>query len=456
MSNPTQLTAISPLDGRYADKLSSINYLCSEAGLMALRLIVEVRWFQMLSFQPEITEVPALDETTHQYLEQLIDNFSPEDAARIKNIEAKTNHDVKAVEYLLKEKFAAHPELNSLSEFIHFGCTSADINNLAYALMLTELRNDYCLPNMEQVIDKLRDLAKHGAKTPMLSRTHGQPATPTTLGKELANFVYRLERTLTQLRSVPLLAKFNGAVGNFNAHLAAYPEVDWEKISKNFIENFELTYNPYTSQIEPHDSIAELCHTLMRFNTILIDLCRDIWSYISLEYFQLKQKEGEVGSSTMPHKVNPIDFENAEGNLGLANSLLDHFANKLPISRWQRDLTDSTVMRNLGTAFGYSMLAFSSLNKGLSKLQINHDLIEAELSKHWELLAEPIQTVMRRYGIANPYEQLKALTRGKKINEKAIKRFIKDLDIPQDAKERLEVLTPTNYLGLAVKLAKEV
>lgn len=451
----SSLTAISPIDGRYANKTIALRAIFSEFGLIKNRVFVEIRWLQFLSAHPEIAEIPNLDGFQHvDSLLELIDNFSVEDAQRVKDIERTTNHDVKAVEYLIREKIAAHSELKAVSEFIHFACTSEDISNLAYALMLREARSQVILPKMKAVLTALSKLVEQYAEIPMLSRTHGQPASPTTLGKEWANVAYRLHRQCQQVAKVPLMGKFNGAVGNYNAHLAAYPNLDWAAIAQQFVTQLGLEWNPYTTQIEPHDYMAELFDAISRFNTILIDFCRDTWSYISLGYFKQKTVAGEVGSSTMPHKVNPIDFENAEGNLGIANALFSHLATKLPISRWQRDLTDSTVLRNLGVGMAHSLIAYDSCLKGIRKLEVNHSVIEADLNQTWEVLAEPIQTVMRRYGIAHAYEKLKELTRGRGINQESLQTFIADLPIPEPEKARLLELMPATYIGNAAAQAK--
>lgn len=448
----SQLTAISPLDGRYLDKLSDLQPIFSEYGLLYFRVIVEVRWLQAMATIPEISEVPILSSAAQKVLNSIIEKFSVEDAACIKNIESSTNHDVKAVEYFLKEKIATNPELNTISEFIHFGCTSEDINNLAYGLTLKTARSQCLIPNMDEIVSLINKLAHNYNDQPMLSRTHGQPASPTTVGKEMANFVARLKRQSEQILNTEIMGKFNGAVGNFNAHVAAYPKADWLKISKAFVESLGLTWNKYTTQIEPHDAMAESFNAIERFNNVLIDFARDIWGYISLGYFKQKTVEGEIGSSTMPHKVNPIDFENAEGNLGVANALFNHFANKLPISRMQRDLSDSTVLRNIGVAFGHSILAYKSLLKGIYKLEINKQVIEADLDNNWEVLAEAIQTVMRRYKVDKPYEKLKELTRGRKIDKDILHNFIDTLDLPNSVKKDLKALTPANYLGSAEEL----
>ncbi|MET0065608.1 MAG: adenylosuccinate lyase [Candidatus Thiodiazotropha sp.] len=450
------LTAVSPIDGRYGSKSENLRPIFSEFGLIRHRVTVEVRWLQALAGHHEILEIPTLSEHAGNILNGIVDNFSEEDARRIKNIERTTNHDVKAVEYFLKEKIAGNEELESISEFIHFACTSEDINNLSHALMLREGRGQVLLPQIDEVIDAIRQLAHALADQPMLSRTHGQPASPSTLGKEMANVVYRLQRQRDQIASIELLGKINGAVGNYNAHLSAYPSIDWPGFAKQFVESLGIKWNPYTIQIEPHDYIAELFHALSRCNTILIDFCRDVWSYISLGYFKQKTIAGEVGSSTMPHKVNPIDFENAEGNLGIANALLDHLANKLPISRWQRDLTDSTVLRNLGVGFAHSSIALQSLMRGLGKLEANPDAMLSDLDENWEVLAEPIQTVMRRYGIEKPYEKLKELTRGQRITPEQLAAFVDTLEIPDMAKESLKRMTPMNYLGNAREQASGI
>ncbi|MDP0559742.1 MAG: adenylosuccinate lyase, partial [Candidatus Thioglobus sp.] len=423
------LTSISPIDGRYSDKTSSLKAIFSEFGLIKYRLLVEVRWLEAMSNNPHISEVPKFSPQSNAALLAIADNFSLEDAKSIKEIERTTNHDVKAVEYFLKEKVSSIPELQKVSEFIHFACTSEDINNLSHALMLENGRL-VLLEEMNATLSLIKKLAKDNAEVAMLSRTHGQTASPTTLGKEMANFSYRLSRQIDQLSAVQIMGKFNGAVGNFNAHVSAYPEIDWQNVSKDFIEKLGINFAPYSSQIESHDYIAEYFHALNRFNTILIDFCRDIWGYISLGYFTQKTIKGEIGSSTMPHKVNPIDFENAEGNLGLAIAVGDHFATKLPISRWQRDLTDSTVLRNLGVSCAHSLISYASICKGIGKLEINESKLTEDLDKAWEVLAEPIQTVMRRYGVENPYEKLKDLTRGKQIDSKIIDDFISTLEIP--------------------------
>ena len=452
----TALTAISPVDGRYGSKVSVFREIFSEYGLIRNRVTVEIRWLQKLAAHPEVKEVPAFSAEANAVLDRLVREFSLEDAERIKEIERTTNHDVKAVEYFIKETIAEVPELHAVTEFVHFACTSEDINNLSHALMLREGLDHGLLPAMERVTDKLAQLAHDHARQPMLSRTHGQTASPTTVGKELANWVHRLRRQLKQIRETELLGKINGAVGNYNAHLSAYPDIDWALNAKEFIESLGLDWNPYTTQIEPHDYIAELYDAIARFNTILIDLDRDIWGYISLGYFKQKTVEGEVGSSTMPHKVNPIDFENSEGNLGIANALFSHLSAKLPISRWQRDLTDSTVLRNLGVGFAHSLIAYEATLKGLGKLEINPARLDEDLDHAWEVLAEPIQTVMRRYNIEKPYEKLKALTRGKAMTPEVIKNFVETLDIPEQAKTELMALTPGNYIGNAVDQAQNI
>ncbi|MFO7704963.1 MAG: adenylosuccinate lyase [Halopseudomonas sp.] len=453
----SSLTAVSPVDGRYGSKTASLRSIFSEYGLIRFRVQVEVRWLQCLAAHPQIPEIGPFSDQANALLNQLVDDFQLEHAERIKEIERTTNHDVKAVEYLLKEQVAALPELQSVNEFIHFACTSEDINNLSHALMLSAGRDQVMLPLMQRVVDQLRTLAVTHADVPLLSRTHGQPASPTTMGKELANVVYRLERQIAQISAVPLLGKINGAVGNYNAHFSAYPEIDWEANAKSFIEHtLGLGFNPFTTQIEPHDYIAELFDAVARFNTILIDFDRDIWGYISLGYFKQKTIAGEIGSSTMPHKVNPIDFENSEGNLGIANAILQHLSSKLPISRWQRDLTDSTVLRNLGVGFAHSVIAYESTLKGISKLELNAQRIAEDLDNCWEVLAEPIQTVMRRYAVPDAYEKLKELTRGKGITPQALQAFVEALDIPAAAKLELKALTPANYIGNAVAQARRV
>ncbi|MCG5516543.1 MULTISPECIES: adenylosuccinate lyase [unclassified Ectothiorhodospira] len=450
------LTAIAPVDGRYGNKTEMLRPIFSEFGLIRHRVQVEVEWLKALADHPGIAEVPALSEHAVQILNGIVEGFSEDDARRVKNIESTTNHDVKAVEYFLKEKIAGNKELEAISEFFHFACTSEDINNLAYALMLKHARGQAMLPLMDEVIQSIKDLAHRHADQPMLSRTHGQPASPTTLGKEMANVVHRLKIARNQVADVVLKGKMNGAVGNFNAHLSAYPEVDWETLSRGFIDNLGLEMNPYTIQIEPHDYMAEMFHALSRFNTVLIDFSRDAWGYISLGYFKQRVVAGEVGSSTMPHKVNPIDFENAEGNLGLANAVLDHLAGKLPISRWQRDLTDSTVLRNIGLGFAWSVIAYQALAKGLGKLEADTARLDADLEANWEVLAEPIQTVMRRYGIEKPYEKLKELTRGQRIDGPSLRMFIDSLEIPEEAKANLRELTPGRYTGNAGDQARRI
>lgn len=453
----TLLTAVSPVDGRYGSRTSALRPIFSEYGLIRNRVLVEVRWLQRLAAHENITEVAPFSDTANAALNELAENFQLEHAERVKEFERTTNHDVKAVEYLLKEQAQKLPELAKVTEFIHFACTSEDINNLSHALMLREGRDDVLLPLMRKLAENLRALSVEFADVPMLSRTHGQPASPTTLGKEFANVVYRLERQIAQVAAIPLLGKINGAVGNYNAHISAYPEIDWEVNAREFIEgDLGLTFNPYTTQIEPHDYIAELFDAVARFNTILIDFDRDVWGYISLGYFKQKTVEGEIGSSTMPHKVNPIDFENSEGNLGIANAIFQHLASKLPISRWQRDLTDSTVLRNLGVGMAHSVIAYEATLKGVSKLELNAAKIAEDLDNCWEVLAEPVQTVMRRYGIENPYEKLKDLTRGKGISAEALQTFIETLDLPEEAKVQLRALTPANYIGNAGEQAKRV
>ena len=450
------LSALSPLDGRYAAKTDKLRPLLSEAGFMHHRVKVEIAWLQALS-NAGFAEIKPFSASANALLDKLAGEFTEADAQRIKEIEAVTNHDVKAVEYWLKEKVKDVPELVAASEFIHFACTSEDINNTSHGMMLKAARNDVLLPALRGMIDKLTELAHENAALPMLSRTHGQPASPTTLGKEIANVVARLKRAEQRIASVEILGKMNGAVGNYNAHLSAYPQFDWESFSKNVIEQrLGLTFNPYTIQIEPHDYMSELFDAVARANTILLDLNRDIWGYISLGYFKQRTKAGEIGSSTMPHKVNPIDFENSEGNLGLANAVLKHLSEKLPVSRWQRDLTDSTVLRNIGVAFGYTMLAYDSCLRGLNKLEVNPARLAEDLDATWEVLAEPVQTVMRRYGIENPYEQLKELTRGKGISKEALREFIIGLALPQEAKDLLLAMTPANYIGRAADLARKI
>jgi adenylosuccinate lyase len=450
------LSAVSPIDGRYGRVTTDLRAIFSEFGLIRHRVLVEVRWLQMLANHPDIKEVPALSETANDLLDGIVDSFSLEDAEQVKTIERTTNHDVKAVEYFLKDKIKDNEELMAINEFIHFACTSEDINNLSHALMLNEARANVLLPQLQKIIDAIKTLAHELAEYPMLSRTHGQPASPSTMGKEMANVAYRLERQFKQLKAVPILGKINGAVGNYNAHLSAYPELDWPDIAKRFVESLGIDFNPYTIQIEPHDYIAEYFDALARFNTILVDFDRDIWSYISLGYFKQKTIAGEVGSSTMPHKVNPIDFENSEGNLGIANAIMNHLSSKLPISRWQRDLTDSTVLRNLGVGIAHSTIAYASTLRGISKLQINERALLADLDSTWEVLAEPIQTVMRRYGVEKPYEKLKELTRGQSITAETLTEFVDTLDIPDTAKLELKALTPETYIGNAVDQAKAI
>ncbi|WIG55848.1 MAG: adenylosuccinate lyase [Rhodanobacteraceae bacterium] len=456
MAHLDSLTALSPLDGRYAAKVDALRPIFSEYGLMHRRVAVEIAWLIALSDEPGIAELPPFSAAARATLQKIADGFSVADAQRIKDIEATTNHDVKAVEYFIKERIGDDAALKQAKEFVHFACTSEDINNLSYALMLRDAREQVLLPELDKVIGKLRELAHAHADLPMLSRTHGQTASPTTLGKEMANVVARLQRQRAQLAAIGIPGKINGAVGNFNAHAIAYPEIDWRAFSKRFIESLGLEWQEYTTQIEPHDGVAELCDAQRRIDTILIDLARDTWGYISLGYFKQRLKQGEVGSSTMPHKVNPIDFENAEGNFGVANALLGHFSEKLPISRWQRDLTDSTTLRALGEAFGHALIGFASLEKGLGKLEVNADRIAADLDASWEVLAEAIQTVMRRHGLPEPYEQLKALTRGKGITRETLQAFIAPLALPDADKQRLLALTPATYIGLAAEMARGI
>jgi adenylosuccinate lyase len=456
-SDLTPLSALSPLDGRYHGKVAALRDHFSELALMRYRVLVEVEWLKALSREAAIPEVPQFSAPTISQLDALVANFSVADGETVKAIESKTNHDVKAIEYFLKEKLAGNTEIVKVAEFIHFACTSEDINNLCHGLMLKRARDSVMLPALDGIIEKLAALAHELAATAMLAHTHGQPASPTTLGKEMANVAWRLKRARERIAEVRLLGKINGAVGNYNAHLAAYPEVDWEKFARDFVEKLGLEFNPYTIQIEPHDAIAELFDACARANTILLDLDRDVWGYISLGYFKQKLKEGEVGSSTMPHKVNPIDFENSEGNLGIANALLRHMSEKLPVSRWQRDLTDSTVLRNMGVALGYTLLAYDSCLKGLNKLEANPQRLAADLEENWEVLAEPIQTVMRRYGVSGAYEQLKELTRGKGITRETLHAFINGLTaIPQAERQRLLALTPASYIGKAAGLAAKI
>lgn len=449
------LTAISPVDGRYGSKTADLRAYFSEFGLIRCRVEVEIRWLQTLAQHPQIPEVPAFSESANALLNAIVSDFSVTDAERIKAIESRTNHDVKAVEYFIKEKIQDHAELNAVTEFVHFACTSEDINNLSHGLMLKQ-GTQALLKSMRQVADAISALAKTHAEQPMLSRTHGQTASPTTVGKEMANVAYRLQRQIKQIEATEFLGKINGAVGNYNAHLSAYPDIDWEANAQSFINALGLTFNPYTTQIEPHDYIAELFDAVSRFNTILIDFDRDVWGYISLGYFKQKTVAGEVGSSTMPHKVNPIDFENSEGNLGIANAIMQHLAQKLPISRWQRDLTDSTVLRNLGVGFGHSLIAYQATLKGISKLEVNPARLNEDLENAWEVLAEPIQTVMRRYAIEEPYEKLKELTRGHAMTKDTLQTFITKLEIPEHAKAELLALTPHSYIGNAVAQAKRI
>jgi len=453
---PSTLTALSPVDGRYASKVDALRGLLSEYGLIRHRVLVEVRWLQALADDAGIPEVPPLGADARARLESLVDGFGEADAARVREIEATTNHDVKAVEYFIKERIADVPELAAIAEFVHFACTSEDINNLAYALMLRAARDACLLPLADELIGALRRLAESTADRPMLSRTHGQPASPTTLGKEIANVVARLARQRRQIAEVSILGKMNGAVGNYNAHVVAYPEVDWPAKCREFVESLGLEQNPYTTQIEPHDWIAELFHALSRFNTVLIDFDRDVWGYISIGYFRQRAVAGEVGSSTMPHKVNPIDFENSEGNLGVANALLSHLAEKLPISRWQRDLSDSTVLRNVGVGIAHSVIAWRATLKGLGKLEVDDARIEADLDASWAVLAEAIQTVMRRHGIEQPYEKLKALTRGREIDRAGIESFVRGLELPEEARARLLALLPGTYVGEAARQARKI
>jgi len=451
----TELTALSPVDGRYASGTSGLRPYCSEHGLIHRRIVVELRWFQALCSAPGIGALTPLDETANAFIDSLIEEFMPAHSLQIKAIESGTNHDVKAVEYYLKERFAELPQLAAHSEFLHFACTSEDINNLAYALMLKDMYRDVMMPELQNISRRLTQLAHSNADQPMLSRTHGQPASPTTLGKEMANSQQRLARQIRHLEAQDFLGKMNGAVGNFNAHFIAYPGFDWPALSRQFVESLGLQWNPYTTQIEPHDWMAELFHTQSRLNTILIDFCRDTWGYISIGYFRQKPVPGEVGSSTMPHKINPIDFENAEGNFGLASALLQHLAEKLPISRWQRDLSDSTVLRSIGTAYGHILIALAALNRGLSKLEVAPARMQQDLDENWDVLAEPIQTVMRSYGLEQPYEQLKALTRGQRITREMLATFIWGLEIPETARKQLLALTPSSYIGNAAAMARD-
>ncbi len=454
--NLSALTALSPVDGRYGSKTKELREYFSEYGLIKQRVIVEVRWLQALADHQDIIEVPSFSETANQLLNGIVEHFSEADAQRIKDIETTTNHDVKAVEYFLKEKVANNTELQKINEFIHFACTSEDINNLSHALMLKGGRDDVLLPYCDTLIAELTRLAKDYRSIPMMARTHGQPASPTTMGKEMANVAMRLKRQRAQIADIELLGKINGAVGNYNAHLSAYPDTDWHAFAGDFVSGLGITWNPFTTQIEPHDYIAELYDAIARFNTIVLDFDRDIWGYIALGHFKQKTIAGEIGSSTMPHKVNPIDFENSEGNLGIANAILGHLATKLPVSRWQRDLTDSTVLRNLGVGIGYAVIAYQATLKGISKLQINEPSLSAELDNNWELLAEPIQTVMRRYGIEKPYEKLKELTRGKKVDAAVMADFIDSLALPQNVKVELKKLSPENYIGDAIRLVDQL
>ena len=450
------LTALSPIDGRYGDKTTELRTIFSEYGLLKYRVQVEVRWLQKLANQADILEVPTLSEQTNKHLNEIVDNFNEQDAIRIKTIEKTTNHDVKAVEYFLKEKVNTNEELQAINEFIHFACTSEDINNLSYALMLKTARDTVLIPYWNKLIAIITTQAKTYRDLPLLSRTHGQPATPSTIGKEFANVAYRLKRQLKQLESIEILGKINGATGNYNAHMVAYPQINWHKFSEEFVTSLGLQWNPYTTQIEPHDYIAEYFDCIARFNTIMIDFDRDVWGYIALNHFKQKTVAGEIGSSTMPHKVNPIDFENSEGNLGLANAIMSHLGSKLPISRWQRDLTDSTVLRNLGVGIGYAIIAYQSTLKGLNKLEVNQEYLLDELNRNWEVLAEPIQTVMRRYGIEKPYEKLKELTRGKRVDAQGMQQFIDSLALPEHEKARLKQLTPANYIGFAINFVDEL
>ncbi|CAJ0991627.1 adenylosuccinate lyase [Pantoea sp. Nvir] len=452
----SSLTAISPVDGRYGDKVKLLRAIFSEYGLLKLRIEIEVRWLQKIAATAEIREVPAFDTYTNAFLDSIVLNFSEKDAVHIKTIERTTKHDVKAVEYFLKKKVERMLTLRNVSEFIHFACTSEDINNLAYALMLKRSRRDIIIPFWQQIISSVKSLAHEYRNIPLLSRTHGQPATPSTMGKEMANVAYRMERQLCQFHEIQILGKINGAVGNYNAHLAAYPDVNWHQLSEQFVTSLGITWNPYTTQIEPHDYIAEFFDCMARFNTILIDFDRDIWGYIALNHFQQRTATGEIGSSTMPHKINPIEFENSEGNLGLANAVMKYLSSKLPRSRWQRDLTDSTLLRNLGVGVSYSLIAYQSTLKGISKLEVNRHALLEELDQNWEVLAEPIQTVMRRYGIEQPYEKLKELTRGKHIDATGIQAFIDSLALPEEEKTRLKRMTPANYLGLAIQMVDDL
>jgi adenylosuccinate lyase len=452
----TRLRALSPVDGRYADKVGALRDILSEYGLIRFRVLVEIRWLQWLADEAGVPELPPLSSVMKDVLNNVVDDFNADDAERIKKIEATTNHDVKAVEYYIRERIGSGTDAKTIGDFVHFACTSEDINNLAYALMLRTARDEVLQPRMRELAEKLRSMSTEYAGLAMLSRTHGQTASPTTVGKELANVVARLSRATDQFASAEICGKFNGAVGNFNAHVAAYPDVDWPSVSHKFVESLGLVPNEFTTQIEPHDWTAAYAHALVRYNTALLDFCRDIWGYVSLGYFQQRLAKDEVGSSTMPHKVNPIDFENAEGNLGLANAVLNHFANKLPLSRWQRDLTDSTVQRNFGVAIAYVMIAIDSAIRGLGKIQVNPEAISRDLEQSWEVIGEAVQTVMRRYGIPEPYEKLKELTRGKVVDQKLIQDFIQSLELPNDAKKQLLELTPSSYTGLAESLAKKL
>jgi adenylosuccinate lyase len=453
--NSSPLTNISPVDGRYASKTENLQNIASEYGLIKYRVIVEISWLKQLAAQPGIAEIPFLSIEAVKHLDEIVDNFTPAEAQRVKDIEATTNHDVKAVEYYLKEKIKGQAELEEVSEFIHFACTSEDINNLAYGLMLRDLRTEVITPSLQSILDELKSRATQYAEISMLSRTHGQPATPSTMGKEFANVYARVNNQFSTLIAINILGKINGAVGNYNAHLVAYPAVDWESVAGKMIESIGLLANPHTTQIEPHDYIAEYADAVSRINTILIDFCRDIWTYISIEYFKQKVVKDEVGSSTMPHKVNPIDFENAEGNLGVANALLNHFSAKLPISRWQRDLSDSTVLRNLGVAVAHCDIAYQSILKGMSKLELNQPQLDIDLNKNIEVLAEPIQTVMRKHKVEGAYEKLKDLTRGQKLDKVKLEAFIKSLEVPEEDKNQLLKLTTSNYIGIACELAKK-
>ena len=450
------LTALSPLDGRYAEQLTAVAPMFSELNLILMRLSIEIEWLKTLANEPKISQIKPFTKKELKFLHGLVEKFTSEDVTRIKDLEKQTKHDSKAVEYFLKEKLGTNEQLKSYQEFVHFGCTSDDINNLSYAVILLKTREEILLPLIEKMSFRLEKMALRYAKTPMLARTHGQAATPTTFGKEIANTIYRLFRQTEYLCNTPILGKFNGAVGNFNALTIAYPNLNWQKICNNFVKQLQLSWNPYTTQSEPHDWLAEYCDILARFNTILLDFCRDIWGYISLGYCKQKARPNEIGSSTMPHKINPINFENAEGNLGLANALLRHFSSKLPISRWQRDLTDSTVMRNLGVAIGYSVLAYKSLLQGLDKIAIDNKAMKQDLNNHWEVLSEAIQTVLRCNGIDAPYEKIKTLTQGQHLDQKTLQKFIKQLDMPKEAKQKLLKLSPENYLGKACELAAAI